>query len=47
MVGYPKLHPVFEPLAQKAKVIGVVDPGFTDAWEFEDGKLMMGGNTGR
>ena len=42
MVGYPKLHPVFEPLAEKANVIGVVDPGFTDAWEFEDGKLMMG-----
>jgi len=42
MVGYPKLHPVFEPLAQKANVIGVVDPGFTDAWEFDDGKLMMG-----
>src|SRR4051812_35143538 len=41
MVGYPKLHPVFEPLAEKANVIGIVDPGLTDAWEFADGKLMM------
>jgi sugar/nucleoside kinase (ribokinase family) len=42
MVGYPKLHPVFEPMARHATVIGITDPGFTDAWEFEDGKLMMG-----
>jgi sugar/nucleoside kinase (ribokinase family) len=42
MVGYPKIHRVFEPLAEKANVIGIVDPGLTDAWEFEDGKLMMG-----
>ena len=42
MVGYPQIHPVFAPLAQVARVIGVADPAQTDAWEFDDGKLMMG-----
>jgi len=42
MVGYPRIHAAFEPLARKAKAIGITDPGFTDALEFEDGKLLMG-----
>ena len=41
-LGYPKLHPVFEEFAQTAEVFSVADPGFTDALEFEDGKLMLG-----
>src|SRR5438034_70486 len=42
MVGYPQIHAAFAPLARKAKAIGITDPGFTDALEFEDGKLLMG-----
>ncbi|MBE3583971.1 MAG: hypothetical protein IMX01_07660 [Limnochordaceae bacterium] len=41
-VGVPSPHPVFQELAQRAKVIGIADPGHTDALEFSDGKLMMG-----
>ncbi len=41
-LGYPKLHPVFEEFAETAEVFSVADPGFTDALEFEDGKLMLG-----
>src|SRR6185295_9200106 len=42
MLGYPKIHPVFEPLAASARVISIAEPGFTDALEFEDGKVMLG-----
>src|SRR5215212_5456263 len=41
-LGYPKLDPVFEELAQRAHVISIANPGHTDALEFEDGKLMFG-----
>jgi sugar/nucleoside kinase (ribokinase family) len=41
-LGVPAIDPVFEPLARKARVISIADPGKTDALEFEDGKLMMG-----
>ena len=41
-LGYPTLHPVFEPLQERARVISFCEPGFTDALEFEDGKLMLG-----
>ena len=41
-LGVPVIDPVFEPLARRAKVISIADPGKTDALEFEDGKLMMG-----
>jgi sugar/nucleoside kinase (ribokinase family) len=41
-VGHPAVHPVFEEFARRANVTGVIAPGFTDALEFEDGKLMMG-----
>src|SRR4051812_44277747 len=41
-VGYPNIHPVFEDFATRAKVIGIGEPGHTDALEFEDGKLMLG-----
>jgi sugar/nucleoside kinase (ribokinase family) len=41
-LGVPSIDPVFEPLARKARVISIADPGKTDALEFEDGKLMMG-----
>ncbi len=41
-VGYPKLDPVFQQLADHAEVCGIAEPGATDAIEFADGKLMLG-----
>jgi sugar/nucleoside kinase (ribokinase family) len=41
-VGHPAVHPVFEAFSKRANVIGVIEPGFTDALEFSDGKLMLG-----
>ncbi|MEX0887213.1 MAG: carbohydrate kinase family protein [Phycisphaeraceae bacterium] len=41
-VGYPKMHPVFEELHQHAEVWAVAEPGYTDALEFADGKLLLG-----
>ncbi|HEX7010571.1 MAG TPA: carbohydrate kinase family protein [Phycisphaeraceae bacterium] len=41
-VGQPELHPVFADLAQRAKVHSIAAPGFTDALEFADGKLLLG-----
>ncbi len=41
-LGRPEVHPVFAEFAQRAEVHSVADPGFTDALEFETGKLMLG-----
>jgi sugar/nucleoside kinase (ribokinase family) len=41
-LGYPTIDPVFEPLARRAKVYSIGQPGHTDALEFDDGKLMFG-----
>jgi sugar/nucleoside kinase (ribokinase family) len=41
-LGWPALHPVFEPFAARADVTTICEPGLTDALEFEDGKLMVG-----
>ena len=41
-LGYPTLHPVFQAFAQRAEVHSIADPGFTDALEFDDGKVMVG-----
>jgi sugar/nucleoside kinase (ribokinase family) len=41
-LGYPAIHPVFQEMAGRAKVISIADAGHTDALEFEDGKLMLG-----
>ncbi len=41
-LGYPNLHPVFEPFSKNARVISIAEPGYTDAVEFNDGKLMFG-----
>ncbi len=40
-LGYPNLHPVFEPFARVASVHSIGDPGRTDAAEFLDGKVML------
>jgi hypothetical protein len=41
-LGSPALHPVFAELAARATVHSIAEPGYTDAIEFEDGKLMFG-----
>src|SRR5436190_19948123 len=40
--GYPDLHPVFVDFAKRAEVYSIAEPGYTDALEFEDGKIMLG-----
>lgn len=40
-LGYPNLHPVFQPFADRAKVHSIAEPGRTDAVEFMDGKVML------
>ena len=41
-LGYPTLHPVFEEFAEIAQTYSCAEPGYTDALEFDDGKLMLG-----
>lgn len=41
-LGYPNLHVVFADFAKRAKVFSIAEPGYTDALEFEDGKIMVG-----
>jgi hypothetical protein len=41
-LGYPNLHPVFSDFAKRADVNTIAEPGYTDAFEFEDGKIMIG-----
>src|SRR5437667_10397324 len=41
-LGYPNLHPVFAEFASRAEVYSIAEPGYTDALEFEDGKIMLG-----
>lgn len=41
-LGYPSIHPVFQDFSKRATVYSIAEPGYTDAIEFEDGKLMCG-----
>lgn len=41
-LGYPEVDEVFHDFAAKADVHSICPPGYTDALEFEDGKLMLG-----
>jgi sugar/nucleoside kinase (ribokinase family) len=41
-VGYPTVHPVFEELNRRATVYSIAEPAFTNALEFDDGKIMLG-----
>jgi sugar/nucleoside kinase (ribokinase family) len=41
-LGYPNLHPIFADFARRAEVHSIAEPGYTDALEFEDGKIMLG-----
>ena len=42
ILGYPNLHPVFAEFSKRAKLYSIAEPGYTDALEFEDGKIMLG-----
>lgn len=42
MTGYPNTHPVFEELASRARLLPICEPALTDAYEFDDGKLIVG-----
>ncbi len=41
-LGVPQIHPVFANFAERAKVISLAEPGYTNAIEFDNGKLMFG-----
>ncbi len=41
-LGSPNIHPVFADFAKSATVHSIAEPGYTDAIEFDDGKLMFG-----
>jgi len=41
-LGYPNIHPVFTDFTRIADVHSIAEPGYTDAVEFEDGKIMQG-----
>src|SRR3954469_9344755 len=42
ILGYPNLHPVFTEFSKRATTHSIAEPGYTDALEFEDGKIMLG-----
>src|SRR6267154_5178985 len=42
ILGYPNLHPVFAEFSRRADVFSIAEPGYTDALEFDDGKIMIG-----
>ena len=41
-LGSPNVHHVFEDFALSSDLYSIAEPGYTDAIEFEDGKLMCG-----
>ena len=42
MTGYPNTHSVFEEFGQSARLLPISAPALTDAYEFDDGKLIVG-----
>lgn len=42
MTGFPHTHPVFEDFARIAHLLPLSEPALTDAYEFDDGKLIVG-----
>jgi hypothetical protein len=39
--GYPERHSVFSTMSEKCNIISVLNPGESDAIEFEDGKMIF------
>ncbi|MEX0776479.1 MAG: hypothetical protein WD042_12315 [Phycisphaeraceae bacterium] len=42
VLGHPAIHSVFQDFAKRAEVHSIGEPGYTDALEFSDGKLLLG-----
>ena len=42
MTGFPHANPVFEEFGTRARLLPVCEPALTDAYEFDDGKLIVG-----
>ncbi len=42
MTGFPHTHPVFEDFSKIAHLLPLSEPALTDAYEFDDGKLIVG-----
>ncbi len=42
MTGYPNTHSVFEEFSNRARLLPISAPALTDAYEFDDGKLIVG-----
>ncbi len=42
MTGFPTPHPVFADFATRARLLPLCEPALTDAYEFDDGKLIVG-----
>jgi sugar/nucleoside kinase (ribokinase family) len=42
MTGFPHTHPVFESFSHIAHLLPLSEPALTDAYEFDDGKLIVG-----
>ena len=42
MTGYPETHPVFRDFSRQAHLLPLCEPALTDAYEFDDGKLIVG-----
>ena len=40
-VGKERIHPVFHELEKRTHMIGIADPGYTEAIEFSDGKIIQ------
>lgn len=42
ILGWPDIHPVFHEFKERAEVHSIAPPGLTDAYEFHDGKVLVG-----
>ncbi len=42
MTGFPHTHPVFAEFSRMARLLPLSEPALTDAYEFDDGKLIVG-----
>lgn len=40
-MGYPKIHPLFTSLSDRCEAMSVVEPGESNAVEFDDGKIIF------
>lgn len=43
-MGYPDIHPVFRDMDEGCEIYSVSNPGFCQALEFDDGKVMLAEN---